>query len=303
MPFSIRQVRYFVSTAELGQISQAARQLNITQSAITAAIRELESRLDTTLFQRLPHGMALTEAGKYFLNHCYDILNSVDACTQIRYWDNDVSGQLTVAASYTVMGYFLPYHMQRLSKLYPHLQIRLLEWPREQIESALLTHEIDVAVLLSSNVDNPALVVRPIHQSQRQLWVASGHELLQQTEVGLAEVAQQPYIMLTVDEAEQTAWRYWRALGQEPQVYLRTSSVEAVRSMVANGSGVAILSDMVYRPWSLEGRRITTIPLSQAIPPMTLGLAWAQDEHTVSPAKQVFCDYFIHYAHQHQKTL
>lgn len=49
---------------------------------------------------------------------------------------------------------------------------------------------------------------------------------------------------------------------------LRTSSVEAMRSMVANGSGVAILSDMVYRPWSLEGRRIETIMLLDAVPAM-----------------------------------
>ena len=89
--------------------------------------------------------------------------------------------------------------------------------------------------------------------------------------------------MLTVDEAAYTALRYWNETPFKPDVRLRTSSVEAVRSMVANGSGVAVLSDMVYRPWSLEGRRIETIQLKDPIPPMSVGLAWRKGAE-ISPA-------------------
>ena len=61
--------------------------------------------------------------------------------------------------------------------------------------------------------------------------------------------------MLTVDEADETSSRYWRPTGFARKPIFTTSSVEAVRSMVAAGMGVTILSDMVYRPWSLEGQR------------------------------------------------
>jgi DNA-binding transcriptional LysR family regulator len=85
--------------------------------------------------------------------------------------------------------------------------------------------------------------------------------------------------------------RYWSQTPYQPRIRLRTSSVEAVRSMVANGLGVAILSDMVYRPWSLEGRRIETITLKDRVPSMDVGLAWkAGVEH--SPAMQAFRSYF-----------
>ena len=56
--------------------------------------------------------------------------------------------------------------------------------------------------------------------------------------------------------------------------------VEAVRSMVANGTGVTILSDMVYRPWSLEGHRVEITALADAIPTMDVGLAWARNRET-----------------------
>ena len=77
--------------------------------------------------------------------------------------------------------------------------------------------------------------------------------------------------MLTVDEASQTASRYWRPTGLRPNVMFTTSSVEAVRSMVADGMGVTILSDMVYRPWSLEGQRIELRNVAAEIPTMDVG--------------------------------
>lgn len=85
--------------------------------------------------------------------------------------------------------------------------------------------------------------------------------------------------------------RYWGRTEHQPRIRLRTSSVEAVRSMVANGQEVAILSDMVYRPWSLEGKRIETIVLKGAVPSMALGLAWRSGAE-FTPAMLAFRNYF-----------
>jgi DNA-binding transcriptional LysR family regulator len=57
-------------------------------------------------------------------------------------------------------------------------------------------------------------------------------------------------------------------------VALQSRSIEAVRSLVAAGQGVSILSDLVYRPWSLEGQRIARRPLGDEVPTMDIGLVW-----------------------------
>ena len=88
-----------------------------------------------------------------------------------------------------------------------------------------------------------------------------------------------------------SALKYWSNTPHQPRVILRTSSVEAVRSMVANGQGVAILSDMVHRPWSLEGRRIETIQVKDPVPAMDVGLAWRRNID-LSPAMMAFRSYF-----------
>lgn len=271
---SFRQIRYFVATAELGQVSQAAIELAISQSAITTAIKELEQAVGTALFLRSPHGMELTAAGRQFLSHAYDILSKVEEATNLNVVTSGLSGRLMVAATYTVIGYFLPFHIERFRRLFPKLELQLAELTRESIEEGLLTNRYDIAVLLTSNIQNPALTTERLLSSTRRLWVPARHELLTRESVGLEEISKEPYIMLTVDEAAQSSLKYWSQTPYQPDVTLRTSSVEAVRSLVANSQGVAILSDMVHRPFSLEGKRIETVNVRDPIPAMDVGLAY-----------------------------
>jgi len=97
--------------------------------------------------------------------------------------------------------------------------------------------------------------------------------------------------MLTVDEANRTALRWWRRAGLKPRIIFETSSVEAVRSMVANGAGVAILSDMVYRPWSLEGDRVEARTVHGAVPSMDVGITWKR-EHALGEPAAAFVEFF-----------
>jgi DNA-binding transcriptional LysR family regulator len=291
MPISLRQIRYFVATAELGQISQAAVELAISQSAITTAIKELEQTVGVPLFLRTPHGMELTGAGRKFLSHGYDILQKVEEATQLNTVSSELEGTLTVAATYTVIGYFLPYHIGRLKRQFPRLEIQLYELVRESVEEGLLTNRYDIAVLLTSNILNPELSTETLIKSPRRLWVPSQHRLLSAETVGLREIADEPYIMLTVDEAAHSSLKYWSPTPYQPHILLRTSSIEAVRSLVANGQGIAILSDMVHRPWSLEGRRIETINIRDNVPSMDVGLAWRRGAE-FSPQMKAFRSYF-----------
>lgn len=291
MSLTLRQIRYFVATAEIGQISQAAIHLNISQSAVTTAIKELEGMLGTQLFQRSAQGMSLTDAGRHFLNRAYVILRSVDDALNSPMPDMRANGLLRLAASYTVIGYFLPHHLQRLEQGYPDVTIDVHEQERTAIEQGLLDGRFDMAVVLTANLTHPDIVSETLLNSERRLWIPSHHPLCERSAISLVDVAKEPYILLTVDEAEQSAMRYWDRARQRPSVRVRTSSVEAVRSMVANGRGVAILSDLVHRPWSLEGKRIETLTITDKVPPMSVGLAWHR-EREFNPAMQAFRKYF-----------
>ncbi|MGE8106154.1 LysR family transcriptional regulator [Allorhizobium sp. NPDC080224] len=291
MSLSLRQIRYFVATAEAGQVSQAAINLAISQSAVTTAIKDLEETIGAALFDRTPHGMDLTGAGRRFLSQAYEIMRKVEEATQPSFVSEEVTGTLSIAATYTVMGYFLPFHIERMKRQFPGLSIQLFEMNRESVEEGLLANRYDIAVMLTSNILNPELIAEKLLSSQRRLWVPARHRLLSESQIGLRDVAEEDYIMLTVDEASHSSMKYWSQTPYLPKITLRTSSVEAVRSLVANGQGVAILSDMVHRPWSLEGRRIETILLTDPIPSMDVGLAWKRNAE-FSPAMDAVRAYF-----------
>lgn len=288
---NLRHLKYFIATAELGQVSRAATALSISQSSVTSAIKELESILGATLFQRASHGMEMTDSGREFLASSREILAKVDEAKKLTQRRSVVSGRISLAATYTVLGYFLPFHLNRLSQLFPGLEIQLHELNRESIEEGLLSDRFDIAVVLTSNLNNPELETKTLLKSSRRLWVPSGHKFVGAKKATFEEVACENYIMLTVDEAAHTTMKYWRQTSHQPNVHLRTSSVEAVRSIVANGQGVTILSDMVYRPWSLEGRRIETVPTDVEIPTMDIGLAWRKTKEFSQPLNLLY-DYF-----------
>ncbi|WP_434356050.1 LysR family transcriptional regulator [Parasalinivibrio latis] len=289
---TLRQIRYFIATANSGQVSQAAMDLNVSQSAITTALKTLEEMLDTQLFTRHAHGMVLTYEGNQFLQHALHIMAAVEEAMRIPSRSHEkVIGKIRLAVSYTVAGYFIPPYLVRFQRSFPHVEIQLLEAQREHIEEGLLSGEYDLAIMLTSNLINQEdIAYEVLVSSRRRLWLSTHHPLREKKQISLQDVSEVPYIMLTVDEASNTAQRYWNQTPYQPNVVFRTSSVEAVRSMVANGYGVSILSDMVYRPWSLEGRRVEVLSIDDTVPGMDVGLAWAKKREQ-DPAEKAFCEF------------
>ena len=288
----MKQIRHFLAAAETGQISRAAVEHNISQSALTASIHGLEALLGTPLFERRPNGVALTHAGTRFLPLARKV---AAACNEALAVSSDfprkVQGRLTLAVTYTIAGYFLTPLLTRFRRIFPQVELAVHEAPRRDIEAGLGRGEPEVALLLTSNITPGAdLQCRTLFRSTRRLWTPSEHPLLRQESVGLAEIAAYPYLALTVDEALDTATRYWEDTPHRPKILFRTASVEAVRSMVGAGLGVTILSDMVYRPWSLEAQRIETRDIADPVPSMDVGVAWSA-HHPPSPTARAFIDF------------
>jgi DNA-binding transcriptional LysR family regulator len=295
MTLTFRQVRHFIATAETGRVSAAAAALNVTQSTVTASIKALEAELGRKLFDRHSNGVSLTSDGQQFLQRARAIEASVsDAMRGPHRWATQVDGTVDVAVSYTIAGYFLPPLLSRFWRSFPGITVRLHEFERDAIEQSLMGGSVDAAVMLVSNLhDRSSICSRLLLRSPRRLWTCANHPLLHKDNVKLADLTSEPYLMLTVDEAERSAMRYWQRTPHVPNVIFRTISVEAVRSMVATGMGITILSDMVYRPWSLEGHRIDLKTLDDDVHTMDVGLAWNRKTR-LSPAARAFCEFVAH---------
>ncbi|MFT0546341.1 LysR substrate-binding domain-containing protein [Allopusillimonas ginsengisoli] len=275
---TLRQFRYFIAAATTGQFSSASVAENVSQSAITGAVQSLERQLKVRLFERLPHGVALTAEGQVFFHHARHVMDAVnDAMRHASLLPQSVQGTLRIAATYTVLGYFLPDLLSRFKRSYPGVEIDLVDMDRPRLETALQEGSIDLGIGLLSNIENlDQYGHRLLVRSRRRLWAGVGHPLASQAVVSLDDIAEHPQVLLTVDDADMAISKLWSKGEQALKIAMRTSSLEALRGLVAYGFGVAILSDLVYRPWSLEGKKIMAIPVSDPVPAMDVGLLWPE---------------------------
>ena len=287
MAFTLRQLQFFVAVAETGSVTGAARSLSISQSSVTEAIRALEDDLGVGLFDRQGRGLEITQKGQAFLRHSRQILADVStARSSFRDEAEAATGRLSLGVTSLVAGYVLSDILSRYRRAWPGVELSVIEDSTEYLQHLLIGGELDVAVLVTSSVkDRMALHVETLQVSPYRLWMPLGHPLADQETIALEELAGQPMIQLMVDEIEESTRKMTNSLPVKPKVAFRTRSVEAVRSLVATGAGLALLPSLVYRPWSLEGDRIATRDVSGDLPSVQVGLAWRRGAPLSQPAR------------------
>jgi DNA-binding transcriptional LysR family regulator len=275
MAFTLRQLQFFVAVAERGSVLRAAQHLSISQSSVTEAIKELERDLGVELFERHPRGLNITHKGHQFLRHATKILADVSDARRTFSAEQTTAGQLQLGVTSLVAGYVLSDLLARYRRAFPAVEVGAIEDNGDYLEHLLIGGELDVAVMVISNLrDRMALQAEILEVSPYRLWLPLGHPLSSADIIGIEDIAREPLIMLTVDEIEENTGKVLLALGARPHVAFRTRSVEAVRSLVATGAGVALLPDLVYRPWSLEGDRIESRDISGSLPVVQVGMVW-----------------------------
>ena len=280
MQLTLKQVKYFLAAAESGQFSVAADRAFVTQTAITAAIRDLEEVLGAQLFERHhASGVSLTAEGQRFLLHAQNIMTAVNAATNAPgLADRHTEGRLRVGATHLMLGHYIVPAVARFSEAYRHIDVELVENTRPRIEEALLYGELDAAVLWMSNVENTRMLdAIPIAHSRRRLWMAADHPLVRRRGVSLLDLKDEPYALLDIDEVPKNTMAFWALQGLEPNVRFRSSSLEAVRSMVAYNRCITILGDVSYRPWSREGLKVEARPLLEGLPVIEVALVFKRD--------------------------
>lgn len=290
MQISLKQIQYFLAAAETGQFSAAALKVHVTQTAITAAIKDLEGSLGVTLFLRHhASGVSLTVDGQKFLHHAYAITAAVNsALHDPGLMRQDIRGKVRVGASPSILSLYVVPAIARFTRAYPQIELEVRELPRPELEEALLRGEFDIGAGWLANFERQeAFHMASLTRSRRQLWLPASHPLLSRRSIALADVAPLPYVLYDQDETPRNTRLFFGHHGLEPNIRYTASTIEAVRSLIAQGLAVAVLSDASYRPFSIEGLRIETRPLLDALPSIEIGLAWDANR-PLSPAADTF---------------
>ena len=276
MNITFRQMRYFIAVAEIRSISGGAASIGISQSVVTDAIRFIEAEVDCEMFARHARGVVLTREGQQFLRHARKIIEAVnDIRGSVGQERTSVSGRLMVGATPTVLGYFLPDLLARYRQALPEVQVVVVEEKSDYVEHLLVNGELDLAILIVPGLTRPeALDHDVLLRSEMRVWMAPAHRLSNQDSFSLADLADQPLIDINREELQLVSNAVWACQPVHRRPAYRSASVEAIRGLVGTNAGIAILPDLLYRPWSLDGDRVLAKRSRDTLPTVDIGLVW-----------------------------
>jgi DNA-binding transcriptional LysR family regulator len=247
-PIDSRQLRAFVSLARHGSFTVAARELHLTQSAVSHSLRALEEDLDCRLYDRMGKKILLTLAGEQLLPHAKKILVQMqEARTGLQKLANWGQSRLRVCASTTACQYILPGVLREFQKTFPNVQVAIEPGDTSQAVELLEQKEIDCAVCLEP-VREERFEFRPLFSDELMFLVGAEHPWVRQGRVERDDISRQNYVLYnkgtyTFDLIE----RYFRAEGIALNTVIELRSMEAIKELVKIGLGISILA-----PWVAE---------------------------------------------------
>lgn len=272
--FTLIQLRYFVSAAELGSMTAAARRLVISQSAISTAVGQLERELGVQLLIRHhAKGLTLTPSGEHFLASARGLLQHAEEVSDGAHGlGRALAGELVVGSFTTLAPFHVPRLLADFSEHHPQVRVAVLEGQTAHLCAALHRGEIELALLYDLDLD-PEIEREPLDLAPAYALVAPGHRLAGRGEIRLAELAEDPMVLLDIPQSTE----YFRSLamsaGFEPRVKHRTGSYEAARSLVAGGHGWSLLNQRPVHDTTYNGGRVVALRLRDGFAPLEIVLA------------------------------
>jgi DNA-binding transcriptional LysR family regulator len=246
---TLEQLRIFIAVAEKQHVTQAARELNLTQSATSAAIAALEARYGIKLFDRVGRGIVLTQTGRDFLDEARGVVARAKAAAQVL---NDLAGlkrgSLTLAASQTVANYWLPPRIQGFQRIHPGIDLQVTIANTEQVAQAVHLGDADLG-FVEGDVDDPVLSARKIDGDQLIVVVGMSHPWVSQSRIAPKSLPATGWVLREKGSGTRAMFEAAiRKFGVKPsdlKVALELPSNEAIRAAVEAGDCATAISNLV----------------------------------------------------------
>ncbi len=245
----LRTVNTFLHVAELHSFSQAARELGYSQSAVSSQIAQLESELETPLFDRVGKTVRLTDAGQIFQNYARSLLTTAQQAKAALQPEQQIRGTLRVALADSVSSAFLPDLLRQYHARCPQVELVLRTATADEMLRMLASNQTDLAYTL----DQPILlssIVLAVDTPEPVCFVApAGHPLAGQEVVTLEELTRQEFLLTERGMSYRDALdQCLAAQGLEIHPYLELGSAAQLCQMVERGMGLSFLPEYIVRP-------------------------------------------------------
>jgi DNA-binding transcriptional LysR family regulator len=259
--FDLTTLRLFEATADLGAITKAAAELSLAPAAASRRIMELEAQFGVALFERRPHGMVPTDAGRALLAHARSMMHAVvrmrDDALAYRLGDR---GVVRIASCTSAVLQFLAADIQRCHHTHPGIHIDLQELNSHGVTEALTRGVADIGIY-EATLGGMDFATRPYHEDRLVLLVPADHPLAAQFCVTLEDLL--PYAVIGLTDGSAIALLLGRLAMQAQRILhlrIRVGSFDSMTAMVAARVGIGIMPAGVARILA-AGPRFRTVDI------------------------------------------
>ena len=279
----LNQLEYFVKTVECGGANAAARELSVSQPAISAAIRELEEELGVPLFRRVRQQLILTEEGAAFYRRVGPLLIQLQvAVHQVQAMAGGPQAlrlclppMIGMFMAPLILGEFVPAH--------PDLHLTISEAGTDSIQKMLLDGTADLGIMIGQSPYNVGLEAVPLRETRYALFVGRQSPLAGRRLVSFRDLAGEPLVLF--DQGlyiNALLHRQFRQEGVRPNIVLQTNQINTIKDFV----GRSVASTFLIREVVKGADQLIEVPTDFA-PPITIIAAWKKGRRPVGGALQL----------------
>ena len=241
-------LKTFVAVCEYGGFSNAGEKLGYTQSTVSSQIKQLEKELNTTLFDRLHHRVAVTQDGIKVLKYAREILASHQKMLTSLHQDEEASGEIRLAMANSISSRYFGDTYLQFQKQFPHIRLTITESGTQDMFDMLRKNEADLVFTLDTHIYSSEFIICAERQENVHFVVSSCHPLSKKKSLKLKDIVNESFIMT------EKGMSYRKLLEEKlaeqsleifPQ--LEIGNAQQICSLIKKGNSISFLPDFITK--------------------------------------------------------
>lgn len=286
----IRQLRYFIAIAEEGQITAAAKRLNMAQPPLSQQLKQMEEDLGVALVERSGKRIELTEAGRTLYRQALNIVHQwEETISEVKETGDGIRGSLSIGVS-ALSAYFLPEKIRLFQQTYPFITYKIWKGDTQLLNQWLERRTIEVAIVrLPHSLINCTTI--PLEEEPFVLIVPASSALAARDRVQMREIAAIPLIMPSIPGLGiyHLLIEEFHRLGAEPHVICECPDISLIVSMVCAGIGASIVPRSAWE--THQNKQMHCLAIEGTNISSSAAIVWQSERH-LSKAARRFLDMF-----------
>lgn len=265
---TVTQMIYFQAICESSSVTQAASSLNVSQPALSNAIKDLENEFGLNLFHRQNKRFVLTKEGEYFLSKVIPFLDEFSDLSNMMMSLGNARNSIKLGISSYASGFMLPSLINDFHKIHPEINFEIQEMPVRHISKYVSGEILDVGIVNTASISPSEFEIYNFYRTETVFCVNKNNPLAKYKEIDFQTIGNQPIVTSTPNPRNSDGViNTFKSAGIEPNIILQADQVFTIIEYIRRDLAAGFL----YRETAKGQPDIVQIPV-KGLKPITIGL-------------------------------